>query len=396
MIDKPEVVFPYKTIDFYYFFIIGILSMGMFIPGIRIGVIASIVILYFMYKYLRGGSLFKNYVDVLVMIYILYNTISVLWFVFSGLPISVFIKEYSNSILPMFFYYFAKIENKNNKNFYQITLKAIVLCFVLGFILFIQQPYYYREFLSSLDGVGTDIVLTSSAFRSLVGLTMTGSLGIVGVLISFASILESKGRKGKIALGICMIAVALTFRRSAMFVALAAFFVFHYYGYIRYGMLKKKYLVVELVIVFLIIGYLNDNFADLLTMLNERLMMLSESIDERSGSWVEGLMYGNLIIGSGLGVFGHKAVEFSDKYIPDGNYVRMLAELGVIGTSIFFSIIIGTLFKGLKSLRGNILEVGIIVGLCIQAVGSDIFSFQLIVPILWYSVGRVNINKQIA
>jgi hypothetical protein len=161
-------------------------------------------------------------------------------------------------------------------------------------------------------------------------------------------------------------------------------------------MLKKKYLVVELFFIFLIAGYLNDNFADLLSILNERMMMLSESIDERSGSWVEGLMYGNLIIGSGLGVFGHKAVEFSDKYIPDGNYVRMLAELGVIGTSIFFSIIIGTLFKGLKSLRGNILEVGIIVGLCIQAVGSDIFSFQLIVPILWYSVGRVNINRQIA
>lgn len=393
MIDKQEVVFPYKTLDFYYFLVIGILSMGMFIPGIRIGVIASMMILYFMYKHLRTGSLFKNYVDVLVMIYILYNTISVLWFIFSGLPISVFIKEYSNSILPMFFYYLGKIDDKNNKNFYQITLKAIILCFVLGFILFIQQPYYYREFLNTIDGIGgTDLILTSSAFRSLVGLTMTGSLGVVGVLISFTNILDSNGRNGKIALILCMIAVALTFRRSALFVALAAFFVFHYYGYIKYGMLKKKYLVVELVIVFLIIGYLNDNFADLLTMLNERLMMLSESIDERSDSWVEGLMYGNLIIGSGLGVFGHKAVEFSDKYIPDGNYVRMLAELGVIGTSIFLSIIITSLFKGLKNLRGNILEVGIIVGLCIQAVGSDIFSFQLIVPILWYSVGRVNIN----
>jgi hypothetical protein len=393
MINKQEVIFPYKTIDYYYFIVIGIQSLGMFIPGIRIGVIASMIILFFMYKYLRTGSLFKNYVDVLVMVYIVYNTISILWFLFSDLPISVFIREYSNSILPMFFYYLAKVDNKKNKNFYNITLKAILLCFVIGFILFLQQPFYYREYLNTLDGIGsTDLIATTAAFRSLTGVTMTGSLGVVGVLISFTNILETNGKKGKIALMVCMIAVALTFRRSALFVALAAFFVFHYYGYIKYGLLNKKYFLVELIVAFFIIGYLNNNYGDLLAMLNERLMMISESIDERSGSWVEGLMYGNLIIGSGLGVFGHKAVEFSDKYIPDGNYVRMLAELGFVGVSIFMSIIIASLFKGLKNLRDNILEVGIIVGLCIQAVGSDIFSFQLIVPLLWYSVGRVNIK----
>lgn len=394
MISKQQDHYPYNILDFYYLIIIGILSMGMFIPGIRIGVIASIVILFLMYKYLRGVPLFKNYVDVLVMIYILYNTISILWFIFSGLPISVFIKEYSNAILPMFFYYLGKIEEKSNKNFYKITLKAIVACFVFGFILFIQQPLYYREYLNNMDGVGgTDPILISSAFRSLVGLTMTGSLGIIGVLISFTRILETNGRNGKIALMICMIAVALTFRRSALFVALLAFFVFHYYGYIKYRVLKKRYLIIEIIIIFFVVGYLNDNFGDFLTMLNERLMMITDSIDERSDTWVDGLMYGNLIIGSGLGVFGHKAVEFSDRFIPDGNYVRMLAELGVIGVFIFFSIIVATLCKGVSKLRNNILEVGIILGLCIQAVGSDIFGFQLIVPILWYSVGRINMNS---
>lgn len=393
MISKQEGVYPFKILDFYYLIIIGILSMGMFIPGIRIGVIASIVILYLMRKYLRKTPLFTNYVDVLVMIYILYNTISILWFLFSGLPVSVFIKEYSNSILPMFFYYLGKIEDKKNKNFYNITLKTIVFCFVLGLILFIQQPFYYREYLNNMDGIGgTDPILISSAFRSLVGLTMTGSLGIIGVLISFTKILETNGRNGKIALIICIIAVALTFRRSALFVALLAFFVFHYYGYFKFGMLKKRYLLAEIIIIIVIVGYLSDNFGDLLTMLNERLMMITDSIDERSDTWVDGLMYGNLIIGSGLGVFGHKAVEFSDRFIPDGNYVRLLAELGIIGFSIFLSIIVASIFKGLKKLKENILEVGIILGLCIQAVGSDIFGFQLIVPILWYSVGRLNIN----
>lgn len=392
MIDKQEIVFPYKAIDYYYYYIIGIMSLGMFIPDIRIGVIASIIILFLMIKHLRAVLLFKNYIDILVLVYIVYNTISFLWFIFSGLPISVFTREYSNSILPMVFYYFAKIDDKKNKNFYTVTLKAILLCFVIGIILFFQQPYYYRAYLDSLDGVGTNIVSTTDSFRSLVGLTMTGSLGVVGVVISFSEIIESNGRKGKLALTICMIAVALTFRRSALFVALVTFFVFHYFGYIKYNLLQKRYLVAEVLILFFIILYLSENFGDLLLMLNERMKMLSEAVDERSGSWMDGLMYGNLIIGSGLGVFGHKAVEFSDKYIPDGNYVRMLAELGVIGTSVFMCIMIGTFVKGLKNLRVHILELGIIFGLSLQAIGSDIFSFQLIVPVLWYSIGRVNSN----
>lgn len=392
MLKNLETSFPYKSIDFYYFIIIAIQSLGMFVPDIRIGVIASIIIIFYMIKYLPKIILFKNYIDVLVMFFIFYNTFSFFWFLFSGLPISVYIREYSNSILPMFFYFFAKIENKNNNNFFNLTLYAIVTCFVIGIILFLQQPFYYRLYLDSLDGVGTNIISTSSAFRSLVGLTMTGSLGFVGIVISFNKIIESKGSNGKIALLICIIGVALTFRRSALFVGILAILIFHYLGYFKYKTLRKRYFFIEFTILFVISGYLLSNFGDLLTMLGERLMMLSEAVDERSGSWIDGMQYGNLIIGSGLGVFGHKAVEFSDKYIPDGNYVRMLAELGFVGTFVFISIIIGTLFKGFKKLRLHLIEIGVIIGLCLQAIGSDIFSFQLIVPILWYSVGRINTN----
>jgi uncharacterized protein with PQ loop repeat len=392
MLNNQETSFPYKSIDFYYFIIIGIQSLGMFVPDVRIGVVASIIIVFYMIKYLPKTILFKNYVDVLVMFFIFYNTFSFFWFLFSGLPISVFIREFSNSILPMFFYFFAKIEYKNNNNFFNVTLYAIVTCFVIGIILFFQQPFYYRSYLDSLDGVGTNIISTSDAFRSLVGLTMTGSLGFVGVVISFNKIIESKGNKGKIALLICIIGVALTFRRSALFVGILAILIFHYLGYFKYNTLRKRYFFIELIILFVISGYLLSNFGDLLTMLGERLMMLSDAVGERSGSWIDGLQYGNLVIGSGLGVFGHKAVEFSDKYIPDGNYVRMLAELGFVGIIVFISIIIGTLFKGFKKLRLHLTEMGIILGLCLQAIGSDIFSFQLIVPILWYSVGRINTN----
>lgn len=394
MINHKEDTFPYKFLDFYYIVIIAIMSLGMFLPGVRIGVFASVIILFLVVTNVRIARSFKSKTDLLVFLYIMYTTLSFLWFVFSNLPVTVFVREYSNSILPIFFYYLAKKIEIGNKNFYNMTLIAILVCFVIGFILFIQQPFYYRQYLSNIDGTGgTDVIFTSNFFRSLVGLTMTGSLGFVGVVLSLTKILDSKARRGKIALIICIVAVALSFRRSAMVVTLGAFFVYHYIGYIKFSKIKKRFFLLESLILFFIILYLNSNFGDLILMLSERTVDVSNAIESRSDSWYEGLTYGNLIIGDGLGVYGHKAVEYSNKYIPDGYYFRSLAELGVVGTSIFMFIIIGTLIKGLKTLKTNTIEVTIIVGLCLQAIGSNIFSFQLIAPFFWYCVGRIN-SKQ--
>lgn len=385
----------HKILDFYYLIIIGLYVISMFIPGIRIGVIASVLISLFIFKYFRLNSYyFKNLIDILVFAYILYNLISFIWFLFSGVPVSVFIREYSNSILPIFFYYFAKTVNKQNNNFYHYTLKAIAICFVLGFILFIKQPYFYRYFLSNIDAVGTNILSTSQFYRSLIGVTATGSLGVIGTLISLSEIIESKGRKGKITLIICVIAVLLTFRRSALFVLLISLIGFHYLSYFKYNLLRKRYLLIEILIILLIALLIsNDNeYKDLFFELYNRLLMLSDAVGERSGNWLKGLKYGNLIIGSGLGVFGHKVVQYSNRYIPDGNYIRMLAEIGIIGALIFISIVVGSILKGLKNLKENYLEIGIIIILSLQAIGSDIFSFQLIAPIFWFSIGRCQIK----
>lgn len=394
MIYHKEDTFPYKFMDFYYIVIIAIMSLGMFLPGIRIGVFASVIIFFLFVTNFRIARSFKSKMDLLVLLYIMYTTLSFLCFIFSNLPVSVFIREYSNSILPILFYYLAKKNEINNINFFNITLSAIILCFVIGFILFIQQPLYYRQYLYSIGGTGgTDILLTSNFFQSLVGLTMTGSLGFVGVVLSLTKILDTKARRGKIALVICIAAVALSFRRSAMVVTLGAFFIYHYIGYIKYSKIKKRFFLLEALLLFFISHYSYSNFGDWILMLSERTFDISNAIEGRSDSWFEGLNYGNLIIGDGLGVYGHKAIEFSDKYVPDGYYFRSIAELGVVGTSVFLFIIIGTLIKGLKTFKANTLEVSIIVGLCLQAIGSNIFSFQLIAPFFWYCVGRINTKK---
>jgi hypothetical protein len=123
--------------------------------------------------------------------------------------------------------------------------------------------------------------------------------------------------------------------------------------------------------------------------LSQRFFSFSDAIDGRSSSWLSGLSNTqNILLGDGLGRYGHKAVEYSDIYIPDGNYFRMIAELGIIGFLLFIVIVFTSLYNGVTKFENNYIGLCIIIMICMQAVGSDMFSFQLVAPIFWYSIGR--------
>lgn len=374
---------------------LGVYLLGLLAPNyVRLGVIASVIICAFTFEYfIRSSFKIGRGIDLLVLTYVLYNLISFSWYLFSSLPVSVYIQEFSNSILPVFFYFFAKTKHNENNSFFSKTLVAIVLFFAIGFILFIWQPYFYRYFLSLHDGVGTNPLATSEYFRSIIGLTATGSLATIGILISFSTIFETKGKKGKIAFIICLTAVILTFRRSALFVSFASIIALHYIAYFKFKLLKKRFLLIEILIVLGIIIISLYNNPEFMPSLIERISMIFEAFRERSDSWREGLKDANLIIGSGLGVYSHKAIPFNEIYVPDGNYARMIAEIGIIGTTIFLSIILLSLIEGFKNLRKKYLETGIIIAICLIALGSNIFSFQLIVPVFWYAIGQIHQQK---
>ena len=104
--------------EYFYVLIFGIILVQLFfVPGIRLGVLTSIIIIFLLFTSISKKVLFKNsFINKLILLYILYNTVSIVWVVFSGIPVAVFVAEWTNSILPVFFFYFAygDTENKNN------------------------------------------------------------------------------------------------------------------------------------------------------------------------------------------------------------------------------------------------------------------------------------------
>jgi hypothetical protein len=333
--------------------------------------------------------------DMFVLAYFMYNIFSFVFFSFSGLPVSVFYKEFSNSIIPIIpFYFFGRLNHQNS--FYTIALYSLAVCFVLGFYFQLTLPMNYMKFLDNMESSGTNPLGYTTNFRSILGLSATGALGAIGLLLSLDVLYKSKFKRGKVIFLICFIALVLSYRRAALYTGVFAILWMNYLMFFKLKGSKLKLFIFELLAIFLFLYNLLDSNPDFLIDLYERFNSLSDAIDERSDSWTAGLSNTqNFIVGDGLGRYGHKAVEYSDMYIPDGNYFRMIAEIGIIGISLFIIIIIKALYKGFSNIRTHYVQLGIIIMVCMISVGSDMFSFQLVAPIFWYSIGACSkFNKQ--
>ena len=355
----------------------------------RVGVIASAVMSFLIVTHFRKYSLaLFNSTDWIILLYITYSTFSVVWFTVSGMPLSVFIREYSNTVLPVFFYYFGLKAHRRDSKFYEITLKSLVVSFAITLVLFFQMPYFYRLYLYNQFGIGTNIILSSQYYHGLYGVTATGSLGVIGMLLSYAKIVKKKSYTDILGLTLCIVASVLTFRRSALYTGIFSIIVIHYLSYFKFRLLRYRYLVYETILVIAFGIYTISNHPELLQDLGERIMMVSQAFSERSESWFIGLNYAsNLIIGDGLGVYGHKVVAYSERYISDGYFFRLIAELGIIGVLLLSSIVVNTLIKQIRNLEDNYIEAAIIVVILLQCIGSDTLSFQIIAPIFWYTIG---------
>lgn len=378
-----------KIYEYYYVIILFIVLIQLyFIPSIRLGVITSIVILIVLYKDINRHDLLRNsIINKLVLCYIVYNIFSGFFYIFSGIPVSVFFAESSNSILPIFFFYFSSKEKKECFRFYYITLIVLVISFIIGFYLWMNNSEEYKLFMETTEGPGTGI----DFFQSLYGLTATGAFGVIGFLISSKVVFGSNGRKGKVMMILCFVTTILTFRRGSMFSMFFAIVILHYIAYLKFKFLKIRYFIVEVLFIYVLYKYYLSDYDLILDSLVERSSEVSQAVGERSFTWTYAFQDLNFIFGKGLGSVGHKSIGFSKVLIADGNYFKMIAEIGVFGVLIFFSILISSFWNGFKDLRNKYLDLGIIFCICLIAIGSNIFTFQSIAPIFWYAIGRASI-----
>ena len=389
----------------YYIPVVFLYLLNMVSQAVRPGVIASVFMFCVLAELIIKKQIkFTGFMDALVAAWFLYNALSVIWLVRSGMPLGVYNQEFVVSLLPAIFYLAgrscAKPDNTGKPKrrneaalFYRYFIYAVLILGVVGIILQLVMPRFYIDYSYKLNFVSSaDADTCRVRMDSVVGSTVLGFLSAVSMLVSIPFIMERKSRLfGIISMFAGFVIAFMSNQRSAMVVAILALIYFNWLLFFTYGKADKKYFALELLLIAAAVIALLVFKRGEITEVYYRLASLPGAVGERSEQWIAAVnnMYSTWF-GNGLGANGHMAIGLEDAHVvADGGLIKSYCEQGIFGFSMFLYILILSFKKGLGNIKEYCAEVGIIAAALLQSIGSNILSFQLAAPIFWFAIGRI-------
>lgn len=390
--------------EYYYFVVVLGYIMTLFIipfrPGIfAAGLICLVLIAFFTKKYVSGDLSFKNdikrirTIDALVLIYFVYNILSVIWLMLNGMTISVFASEFISSVLPVIFYIFGRCSHEEAEAFYKKYLYAILILCIVSFLLYIIAPQFYADYLFRWSYISkADAQTTRVRMESVVGSTVFGAVTLMGTCISTHFIMKKDTMKqGIVFMVINFIFTFLANMRSSMVVAILVVVFLNHLLFFTFKTFKKKYFAMECGIIAVAFVLLFIVKSDLIMKVYYRLISLPGAIGQRSEQWIAAVnnMYSTWL-GNGLGANGHHALDFEGAHVvADGGLIKQYCEIGIIGFSLFLYILIVLYNKALRNLQKTFAEVALISAMLMMSIGSNVLCFQLVCPLFWFVIGHL-------
>ncbi len=330
-------------------------------------------------------------VDIIMCLWLLYNILSGIWTVAgSGMPLSVYLGELFTTALPMGFYFLGRFSESRDA-FHRNFLIAVALIGVIGIVLYVTAPLFYINYLFRLEYISLPDASTMRVrMHSVIGSTLMGYLSSAAMLSAAHFFIASEGRKGKIMFFFCAFLAFFSNQRAAMVAAIVIVLYMNYLVFFTFHMLPKKFFAAEC-------GVIAAGFIGLIVVFHRafekvyaRLVSLPGAIGQRSDQWVGAAnnMF-NKWLGNGLGANGHRAIGYTEHLIADGGIAKLYVEMGIIGTSLFVFLMLLILKRGFKNLKKTAPEVGIIIVTLLISIGSNMMSFALAVPVLYYAIGAI-------
>lgn len=428
----------YKNTPVLYYELVFIAYLlAVFMPFVRTGVFAAILLViiglqsaFYLIKS-ENKSDFISIINVSVFAYLLYNFLSFIWIILNGYPINIYVEEFSNSLLPIVFYFAAVIIcTKSNVGLsvsdridviYKSFLFAFSVFSIICIILYLWAPQFYCDFLFNMSLISkADASTCRVRMEGVTGSTSLSYIAVAAMLVAarfmYKSLLssgylnkEGKNRDVKSFKEFILYSVLFVFSLSVVFLAngragmVAALLVIVYLNFLvflTFKFLDKKYLYFEIAAVVILIIVMCLVTPSIVTKIWARLVSLPGAIGQRSEQWVSainnmpGKWWGQWF-GNGLGANGHKAIGIEGAHVvPDGGLVKLYCEEGAIGFSLFVYIMICIFRKATKSLKSCFCEIGIIVTALLMSIGSNIIAFQLCMPIFWFAAGTIVVNSK--
>lgn len=334
----------------------------------------------------------KRTMDIIMAAWLIYNVLSGIWTVKFGIPLSVYAGELFTTALPMIFYFSGRSASADDKaRFYRFFVYAVTFIGLLGLLLYITAPDFYIKYLYQLGYISkADVSTMRVRMFSVIGSTLTGYLSVAAMLGSAYFIIQSNGKKFKLLFFLDCFLAFMSNQRASMVVALIVLLYMNYLIFFTFKMLPMKLFKIEA-------GIFAAGFVGLLVVFHGafmkvyyRLVSLPGAVGQRSDQWVGAANnMANKWLGNGLGANGHRANGFTEHMIADGGIAKLYCEMGIIGTALFVFLLLLALKKGFKNLHECAPEIGIIVITLLTAIGSNVMSFALSVPVFYYAIGSI-------
>ena len=385
---------------FHFFSIISIFT------SIRPGLLTSIVLILLIVIYSRRISgLFLRSENAFYTVYFAIVLASLLNYVFNP-DVIAFTKQYPDTLLntfsyliiPSLFFYFSgnaifSGDIRENKVVELIVLLN-VFCIASGILFLIILPDFYVSYL--LQGFENNLSLLPRMIGYL------GNSMIMGIVCSSTIPLIFGLRRSiwlrSFLVGICLVGSFLSMQRGSWAASgLVLLLLAGRYLWIRKipGTIKVRpyRLVVSLLIITAALFYvrninaINTGSTVLDTNFEQRDLTLMSVFTDRYSQWVkvEQILLDNPM-GIGVGMLSHvTASKEFELAIPDGNYFRIIGELGPLGIAAFLGLLCAGMYRGLRRRQTTIVIA--LFAYTVQAVGTNVFDFYYSGYLFWLLLG---------
>lgn len=342
-------------------------------------------------------------------VFIVYCIFTIICYTFNNTPLTCFVGGFKSFLFPIVFAYMGYVD-KFDDRFNTYYMYACLFCFLCGLYLYFSPPSYYTEFLirsrddawnTSAKYLTEDTILNYSRFSSFFSSSYAIQYFGVPALI-MALVYSNKKQVSLNKKWICYLLALVSFiscllcqQRMAM---AWAFFVVVFLG-IYYGH-KGNYNILKIVIISicllsLFMGFILslERFDIVSEMVKGRFeqMNFADAYSDRKGQFqnFSRITSTSMIFGLGLGSCSGVAGAFGLDAIYDSEFPKIFYELGLLGTVLFFVLIIPTIIRATKKIKYLHMELLIVVFFLVAGIGSDSLTFFLFDVIFWYSIGRI-------
>jgi O-antigen ligase len=314
---------------------------------------------------------------------------SIYAYIFNERPIILFIKGLSYNLIPsLLFLLGADTAKKSDATIFKRILVSNIIIMLFGFVVIL--------FPSFEDSLGQEnLAITDFGFRFGSYLT---SLPLGSTIASSIPILFMVAKKFKKPLVIIfavviIISLILTMQRGAWIAGIISFLLSLILKVrnSRHKILTSFGILIMIIFLITIFYFIYDIYFpdNLKLLLDRRLEDLDSSMfTSRTDQWESAFdMFLKYPLGFGLGAAGNKASTYGLQIIPDGNYFRILLEIGIIGFISFLFLNIKTMILAIQ--KHQLYLAILLLSFLMHAVGTNVFDFYYSSFIYWFILGYI-------